>query len=138
SQRTAYWLGFDNRRRNRLWETGISAMANFSIDLETRSQRLSVPGPELMLWHPRLNLKPNTGYRVGVKVNTVNAANAAALSIGFERPGTGAWSFARLETTPGADVLRTALIRTDGNPDPHLALRTTTAFDGAVSEIQLI
>lgn len=138
SRRTTYWLGFDNRRRNRLWETGIWAVANFPINYETRSQQFAVHGPELMLWHRRLNLKPNTSYRVGVKVKTISAASAAALSVGFERPEVGAWSSARLETTPGAEVLRTALIRTDENPNPQLALRTTAAFNGAVSEIQLV
>ncbi len=138
SRRTAYWLGFDNRRRNRLWETGISAVVHFSIDYAARAQQFGVHGPELVLWHRRLNLKLNTSYRVGVKVKTTSASDAAALSIGFERPGQGAWSSARLETTPGTEVLRTALLRTDGDPDPHLALRTTAAFSGAVSEIQLI
>jgi trypsin-like peptidase len=138
SRRTAYWLGFDNRRRNRLWETGVSAVVHFSIDQATKSLQFGVHGPELVLWHRHLNLKPDTNYRVGVKVRTTSAADAAALSIGFERPGQATWSSARLRTTPGAEVLRTALIRTDGNPDSQLALRTTAAFSGAVSEIQLI
>jgi hypothetical protein len=138
SRRTTYWLGFDNRRRNQLWETGISAVVHFSIDYATRKLQFGVHGPELVLWHRHLNLKPNTSYRVGVKVKTASTADAAALSIGFERPGVAAWSSARLETTSGAEVMRTALIRTDGNPDAYLAMRTTAAFSGAVSEIQLI
>jgi hypothetical protein len=73
-----------------------------------------------------------------VKVKTTSAGEAAALSIAFERPGQDPWSRARLETQAGTEIVRTALITTDGNPDPHLTLRTTAAFAGSVSEIQLI
>jgi hypothetical protein len=133
NQRISYWLGFDSRRRNQLWETGFVL-----IDHDAKQTPIPYVGAGLVLRHRLLNLKPNTNYRVGVKVATNSAGNAAALSVGFERSKQPAWSVATLATVPGTTVLRTAMIRTDGDPRPFFAVRTTGAFNGAISEIQLI
>jgi hypothetical protein len=133
NRRTSYWLGFDSRRRNQLWETGFVLM-----DYDAKATPVTYVGAGLVLRHRFLNLKPNTNYRVGVKVKTNSAGNTTALSVGFERSNQAAWSVANLGTTPGSTVLRTAVIRTDANPNPFFAIRTTGAFDGSVSEVQLI
>ncbi|MBX3193113.1 MAG: trypsin-like peptidase domain-containing protein [Labilithrix sp.] len=133
NRRTSYGLGFDSRRRNQLWETGFVA-----IDPVAKETPIPYVGAGLVLRHRFLNLKPNTSYRVGVKVKTNSAGNGSALSVGFERSNQAAWSVANLATTPGTTVLRTAVIRTDASPNPFFALRTTGAFNGSVSEIQLV
>lgn len=133
NRRSSYWLGFDNRRRNELWQWGL-----VSMNYDTRQTSVNFSGAGLVLRHRFLNLKPNTSYRVGMLVKTESAGNGTALSVGFERREQPAWSVANLATTPGKHILRTAIIRTDGNPNPFFAIRTTGAFKGSVSEIQLI
>ncbi|MBN9167753.1 MAG: hypothetical protein BGO98_25445 [Myxococcales bacterium 68-20] len=133
NQRSSYWLGFDSRRRNVLWERGF-----VFLEYETKETRVEFVAGGLVLRHRSLNLKPNTWYRVGVRVRTNSAGSAYALSVGFERSNQPAWSVAALATAPGSTVLRTAVIKTDANPAPFFAIRTTAAFNGAISEVQLI
>jgi hypothetical protein len=133
NQRTSYWLGFDSRRRIPLWETGFVL-----IDYDSKQTPIPYVGAGLVLRHRFLNLKPDTSYRVGVRVRTNSAGNANALTVGFERSGQPAWSVAPLATSPGTDVYRTAMIRTDAGAKPFFAIRTTGAFNGSIAEIQLI
>ena len=131
--RATYWLGFDMRRRIPQWETGFVA-----IDYDAKETRIAYVGAGLALRHRFLNLKPNTTYRVGVRVKTNTAGNANALTVGFERSNQAAWSVAALATPAGTTGYRTALIRTDASPKPFFAIRSTGAFNGSVSEIELV
>ena len=133
NQRASYWLALDNRRRNALWERGLVL-----LDYDAKEVPVTFVGSGLVLQHRLLNLKPNTSYRVGVVVKTNSAGSSSALTVGFERSGVPAWSTAPLQTTPGTTVLRTAMLRTDANPKPFFAIRTSGAFNGSVREIQLI
>lgn len=140
NQRSTYWLGFENRRRNALWE--IKAV---TIDYGSAQTPVSYGGPGLVLRHRFLNLKPNTNYRVGIRVTTTSSGTPAprdprhiALTVGFEREDQAAWSTATLTTTPGTDSFQTALLHTDASPAPFFAIRTTSAFSGALRDIELI
>lgn len=138
--RAAYWLGFENRRRNALWE--IKAV---TLDYDSAQTPVSYGGPGLVLRHRFLNLKPNTDYRVGIRVKTIASGTPAprdprhiAMTVGFEREDQAAWSTATLTTVPGTDVLQAGVLHTDSSPSPFFAIRTTASFTGSISEIQLI
>jgi hypothetical protein len=81
TRRPVYWLGFDNRRRIRLWDT-----PNAVISFDQRVASVNVSSPGLVLRHRALNLKPNTNYRIGIRIKTTSASLASALSVGFEAP----------------------------------------------------
>lgn len=152
TRRAIYDLAFDNRRRNALWHTPAAA-----IDHDRQLAVVAATGPALLLQHAALTLKPDTNYRIGVRVRTTSSASMHALSVGFEAPApvviainaasaaatatsiiAGSGTRAALATSAGADTYQTALLRTGANPKQILAIRASAAFTGSVAEIFLV
>lgn len=135
NQRAVYALDFNNRRRNALWFTPAQA-----IDLAQARLPVSQSGAAVVASHSRLNLKPNTNYRVGVSIRTGSAGSTQALSVGFEELRRGGPRAALSTSTQQSPSFRTALLRTGSGfgASPSLVFRTTAAFSGDISGIQLV
>lgn len=153
TQRSIYNLAFDNRRRNALWSTPAA-----TIEYGRQLAVIKVAGEALLLQHPRLTLKPDTNYRIGVRIRTGSAASLHALSVGFEAPPPvvvamntappagapaptvlgGSGTRVLLATSANADTYQTALLKTGANPKQFLTIRSSAAFTGSVAEIFLI
>ncbi|MEO8672911.1 MAG: trypsin-like peptidase domain-containing protein [Tahibacter sp.] len=135
NHRTTYALDFDNRRRNALWTT-----PGQSIDFAQARLPVSQSGAALVASHARLNLKPNTNYRLGVSIRTGSTASPLALNVGFEEKR---WTSPRVNfsTSPQPSPLfRTGLLRTGAGFSglSSLVFRTTAAFTGDISGVQLV
>jgi Trypsin-like peptidase domain len=133
NRRAVYALGFDNRRKNALWSTSTQPI-NFS------QQMLFVnkTGPAYVAAHSRLNLKPNTRYRVGVVVHATSTATSQALDVQLE---SGRWvidSVPLRTSTANLWIQRTATLSTDSSLAPALVFRTNAAFTGDISDVRLV
>lgn len=115
NRRDWYWLGFDSKRRNKLW----SPVAGVVIDADNRQVRLNhtTNGYTTMLSHRKLNIPAGGSYRISVMVWTASAAVVDPLYLGFNNAGiwSGEWVVTKAGT--GWQMITTQVNATVDNPE---------------------
>ncbi len=130
--RSVYYLGFESERRNALWKKNAAVSFNPSAGTAV----VSSIGPGQVLRHAGLNLKPNTNYRVVVRMQVSSASNPTALSILLQQPN-GTLQDARFVSTLVGWNVQTAELRT-GVAAVDLVLNLTGAFSGSIHSVIVV
>lgn len=137
ARRDHYWLGFQSERRNALWQVNNFGVAvrfqpsNQDVNLDIRS------GGLWTLLHRKLNLKPNTDYRVSVMVHTNSTSHPHALSF---RLLSGALQVDShdIPTNPGTGwEMNTFHLRTGSNSST-LSIVSNDAVNTSLANLSLI
>ncbi|CAN0553327.1 unnamed protein product, partial [Laminaria digitata] len=103
---SSVWLGFESRRRNRMWTTNPAANVGFYEDNVFARIDYSGPGDEIVMEMPKVSFSPNQTYRIslmsytdvssepaGLIVELWAAGGATPLSIlAVPTPATSAWT----------------------------------------------
>jgi hypothetical protein len=135
NRRAWTYLGFDNERRNALWTRDTAS--NLAFDTTTGKVSFQTTGQRQVLRHNHINLKPNTTYRVSLKVDVTSTGNHVGVWIALEN-GTTREDVRSIPTVAGdAGKVVTTTLRT-GAAEVDLAIGTSTSFQGAISGLLLI
>jgi hypothetical protein len=132
-------LGFESERRNNLWMANPSGVTFYPRDAQIHIH-VARPGstPWVLLRHEKLNLKPNTTYRISIMTYTRSAGSAGALQIQLFDPQSFAVTHATLDTRPSADWVEQAFELRSGPRPPVLRFRAMDTLDMSLAWLSVI
>jgi hypothetical protein len=138
-QRDHLQLGFESERRNNLWIAHPRGVTFHPRDAQVDVHVASASStPWVLMRHEKLNLKPNTTYRISLMTFTRSAGSVGALQLQLFDPQSFAVTQAILDTRPSVDWVEQAFELRSGSRPPVLRFRAVDAVDMSLAWLSVI